>query len=85
MYGGCICLQVHTETRGVRAPGAGVTGEVGAGNMLLTAKLILQSQTLFTFLLFMLSDLFEYLICSNRSLDDGEYSTKTATKQEDGP
>lgn len=24
----------------------------------------------------MLSGLFEYLICSNRSLDDGEYSTK---------
>lgn len=74
-------MQVHTETRGVRSPGAGVTGdceppEVGAGNMLLTAKLILQSQTLFTFLLFMLSDLFEYLICSNRSLDNGEYSTK---------
>lgn len=64
VYRGCICLQVHTETRGVRSPGAGVTGdceppEMGTWNMLLTAELFLQSQTLFTFLLFMLSDLFE--------------------------
>lgn len=49
-YRGCIRLRVRTETRGVRSPGAGVTGdceppEVGAGNMLFTAELILQSQT----------------------------------------